>query len=173
MTSNKVKQMISCKDGWDKVIKKGEPITINHITSLVLYTDLSEYCTHFSSTFRQCCRHETLESLKKRNGNYWWQSKFIREAVECYGYDAYNEEVEYGYNQERGPFYSCIDVIVSVGEFGMRLRAPTSTTKGIGVAINFSKESGIIIALNNNGYMFADLVPFIDASWFSRYPDEV
>ena len=48
MTSNKVKETYANRKGWDKVIKKGDPMSINHITSLVLYTDLSKYCSRFS-----------------------------------------------------------------------------------------------------------------------------
>jgi len=145
-------------------------MTYSHMSSLILYTDLSSYCSNFSSTFRKSTRTETMESVKRRNSKYWWQSKFIREAVRFYGYDTHYPYIQ---NKERGPFYSGIDVILCVYSFSMRLRGPTSTSKHIEVAINFSKRTGIIIALNNTGYYQSHLLPFIDCSWFSRYPDEV
>ena len=174
MTSNKVKHMTACKGyyGWSNIIEEGEGITINHITSLILYTDLSEFSRNFSSTFRQCTRNETIQSIKRRNSKYWWQSKFITEAVKFYGYDSYGKHKGY-YNKERGPFYSGIDMILCVCSYSMRLRGPTSTSKHIEVAINFSKREGIIISLDNTGYQYANQLPFIDCSWFSRYPDEV
>ena len=168
ITSNKVKQMKAVPDYRIHYgIKKGTPITVNHITSLILYTDLSEYCTNFSSTFRKCGIYESIEDVKKRNSKYWWQAKFMREAIELYGYDTGR------HNKEGGPFYSGIDIILVMPEFSLRLRGPTSTSKHIEVSMNFSKRDGIIISLNNNGFQGADHLPFIDASWLSQYPDEV
>ena len=34
-------------------IEKGTPITKDHIISIILYCDFSEYCAKFSSTFRR------------------------------------------------------------------------------------------------------------------------
>ena len=172
MNSYRVKNMKAYKEGWDGAIKKNDALSMNHLISLILYTDLSAYCSNFSSTFRKCTRYETLESIKARNAKYWWQSKFIREAVRCYGYDTQSKS-GYGYNKETGPFYSGVDVVLCVEEFSMRLRGPTSTSKHIEVALNFSKRSGIILSLNNDGSKYSDRLPFINASWFSRYPDEV
>ena len=152
---------------WKELIKKGEPISKNHMTSLILYTDLSEYCSRFSSTFRQNTQYESLQSIKKRNGKYWWQSKYIREAVIFYGYD-HGE-----WNKERGPFYSGVDMLLCLEGFSLRLRGPTSTSKHIEVALKFSKREGIIMSLNNTGYHFAEDLPFLDCSWFSAFADEV
>ena len=173
MTSNKVKAMSSSLLGWDKVIKVGTPISIDHITALVLYTDLSEYCSHFSATFRKSTQYESFQSIKRRNAKYWWQSKLLREAITHYGLDTETEDYERDENEEKGPFYSGVDVVLCLQRFSLRLRGPTSTSKQLAVALKFSKKEGIIISLNNTGYHNDKYYPFLDCSWFSAFPDEV
>eukprot|EP01084_Bolivina_argentea_P245943 411689_1 len=86
-------------------IKKGETISLFHIQSVILYTDISELSTSFSSTFRAIYFGEHLKSIKKRNRNYYNLSKTLRETVECFG----NTGDEYGsinhIYYENGPFY--------------------------------------------------------------------
>ena len=72
MTSNKVKAMRSNNDGWDKEFEYDDAISRNHMTSLVLYTDLSEYCSSFSSTFRKSTKYESLESGSSFDSNSEW-----------------------------------------------------------------------------------------------------
>ena len=173
MTSAKVKKMKAYwhdyEPEWSNIIKRKDPPSINHISSLVLYTDLSEYCSRFSATFRKSTQYESLQSVKKRNGKYWWQSKYILETVRFYGI----KDGAFPANPEKGPFYSGVDVPLCLEGFSLRLRTPTSTSKQIAVALNFSKRNGIIISLNNTGYDGADQLPSIDCSWFSGFVDEV
>ena len=66
-------------------ISKGTPIAIDHLMSIIAYCDMDRYSTKFSSTFRKLKQEETMKSVKQRNRNYWWQSKLLKEAVQCYG----------------------------------------------------------------------------------------
>ena len=63
-----------------------QPIFIEHIQSLILYTDFSMLSSSFTSTFRKKYENESLESVKNRNSSYYWMSKFLIEAVNGYGY---------------------------------------------------------------------------------------
>ena len=81
-------------------------IKIGHIISIILYCDMDDYSRKFSESFRKLYPHETLHSVKKRNQKYYWQSRFFKEAVECYGSYGYNEEqTPHG---ENGPFCMCL-----------------------------------------------------------------
>eukprot|EP01083_Nonionella_stella_P154321 497117_1 len=60
-------------------------IKFEHLLSLVLYTDYIDLSTDFSSTFRKNNAFETLESMKRRNREYYWMSKWLRECVEMHG----------------------------------------------------------------------------------------
>ncbi len=70
-------------------IKKGEPILLWHIMSLLFYTDFTELSTSFSKTFLRMEAGESLKSVKERNSFYWWLSKYIIEAVNCYVNDGF------------------------------------------------------------------------------------
>eukprot|EP01083_Nonionella_stella_P254839 875311_1 len=60
-------------------------IKFEHLLSLVLYTDYIDLSTDFSSTFRKNNAFETLESMKRRNREYYWMSRWLRECVEMHG----------------------------------------------------------------------------------------
>eukprot|EP01084_Bolivina_argentea_P307572 531644_1 len=141
-------------------IKQYTPITIKHIMSIILYCDFSKYCCDFSSTFRKLQPYETLVSVKKRNQEFWWQSKLFREAVELYGSTGYNET--WNDKGENGPFYSGVNTVLIVSSFCIRLCSPTSTSKHIEVSLNFAKRDGIILQLNNNGHGLAFMLPFFN-----------
>ena len=84
----------------------------DHIMSLILYCDFDGYCSKFSSTFRQLSITESVEAVRKRNSAFWFQSKFLREAIEFYGTNG---------TGERGPFYSGVDRVLAIPQFAIRL----------------------------------------------------
>eukprot|EP01084_Bolivina_argentea_P047659 87841_1 len=152
-------------------ISKGNSITINHIISVILYCDFSEYCTAFSATFRAVKPLEPLTLIKKRNQEFWWQSKLFRETVEIYGKFGIKKENETK-NRENGPFYSGISAQLIIPQFCIRLCSPTSTSRHAEVAIKFAKRDGIIIQLNNTGFKGAAGLTLFDCSWLSKYAEE-
>ena len=82
-------------------IGNGSAISIDHIMSIILYCDMDKYSTKFSETFRKLYSHETIYSVKKRNQEYWWQSKLFIETVEYFGEYGVTEKNK---NGETGPF---------------------------------------------------------------------
>jgi len=151
-------------------IAKGTSITIGHIISVILYCDLSAYCSSFSGSFRKLWWYETMESVKKRNSEFWFQSKLFRESVEIFG--SYGLDSYFSRFEESGPFFSGVNRVMAIHQFLIRLSCPISTSKQMEVSMNFAKRSGIIITLNNDGHSNAYLTSFFDCSWLSRYPDE-
>ena len=130
---------------------------------------MDNYSTKFSETFRKIYSHETIHSVKKRNQEYWWQSKLFKETVELYGIRGYSEK--HDPDGQNGPFYTGVNCKLAIPEFNIRLYSPTSTSKQIEVSINFADQNGMIITLNNDAYL-STLLRFFDCSWISRYPDE-
>ena len=149
-------------------IPNGSPISSGHIISIIAYCDLSKYSTKFSETFRKIQLHENVHSVRKRNAEFWWQSKYIKETIEYYGIHG-NEESNSVH--EKGPFYSGVSCVLPIPEFQIRLYSPTSTSKQIEVSINFATRKGMIITFNNEE-MPAKWTQFFDCSWISRYPEE-
>ena len=82
-------------------IQSPAPISISHVTSIILYCDLTKYSTMFSESFRKLNSFETINSVRRRNEEFWWQSKLLKETVEYYGTDGMTEDNLGG---ERGPF---------------------------------------------------------------------
>ena len=149
-----------------------ESIKLEHVNSLILYCDYSAYCTEFSSTFRKMSPTESIESAKKRNSEFWWQSRLFREMVECYGLLNDDDLLSHVRKPECGPFYTGLNAVLAVPEFAIRLCSPTSTSKQIAVSLNFAKRKGMILQLNNPGTHVSAALPFFNVSWISRFSDE-
>ena len=137
--ANKVKQTTykELNDGYDFIvleygIKDGESPTLNHLLSLCLYTDVTALCTSFSMTFRAICKYESLSSIKNRNRNYYWMSRYLRETVQLFG--------SHGHQGLVGPFFSGLSFKLVFPEFQLRLCSPTSTSYHIEVALNFTND---------------------------------
>eukprot|EP01084_Bolivina_argentea_P097662 175561_1 len=63
-------------------VEEDTTLSFHHLLSILLYTDYSELCTDFSSSFRSAYPFEPVSSIKKRNQTYWWMAKGLREAVQ-------------------------------------------------------------------------------------------
>ena len=173
-------------------IKEGAALQMEHLLALLLYTDYTKHSASFSRSFRKKDAYESLASVRKRNSEYFWMSKRLREAVEYYGQRAkgdWNEQIassnremklksgDDGYAEPleilSGPFYTGMSVVMTVPNFNIRLCSPTSTSTSIAVAMKFSREKGMILGLNNPKYNLrcCHLRGF-DVSLVSRYSEE-
>ena len=141
-------------------IAEGQPITVEHIQSVLLYTDFTKLCSVFSASFRADHFGESLDSIKARNASWFEMSKLLRETVECFGNTKF---------QEKGPFYCGVNRLMVVPSFGMRLCSPTSTSKMVSVAIRFADTQGMVMRFNNDIY---GSVKFFDCSYVSAFTEE-
>ena len=139
-------------------IENGQPITVRHIQSVLLYTDFTKLCSVFSASFRADHFGESLDSIKSRNASWFEMSKLLRETVECFG----NTKA-----QEKGPFYCGVNRLMMVPSFGIRLCSPTSTSKVRSVAIRFADSHGMVMQFNNDRN-----VRFFDCSFVSAFTEE-
>merc|ERR1719474_555187 len=98
-------------------IEANDPIQSHHICSIILYCDFTAFCSRFSSTFRKLDRWETIDSVKERNAEFYWQSRYFREAVELFG--------DNGAEGNRGPFFCGVDRVMVLRSFRLRLCGPT------------------------------------------------
>ena len=144
-------------------IKPDSPITLNHILSVLFYTDMTSLSTTFSSTFRSLHSDDTLDDIFRRNQEYYHWSKLIRETVQIFG-------TAVGI-KKRDAFYTGISYM-TVPSFVIRLCAPTSTTKQFEVAMNFSTENGIIMQINNGSIVHSQYLRYFDCSWLSCFNEE-
>ena len=164
----------------------GYTMELYHIMSLICYTDFSQLCTEWTSTFRQIYIGESQESINLRQKCYYHLSKSLYEMVQYFGVachgklDFVNERGEseetsgiyVSWVDEMGPFFCGMSVQMPLPSFNINLNSPTSTSRAKEVAFRFSGEDGILITFNNNGLHENDRTAFFDASWLSRYKEE-
>merc|ERR1719334_2806135 len=137
----------------------GDELRVEHLHSLLLYTDFTALCTDFSSSFRAVYRGESLESIKERNGRYHHFAKHLKELVMYFGVCGIGDVDyrQYGQkdacydskNHSKGPFYCGMSCVLNIPQFSIRLNGPTSTSLRIEVAMRFGGVEGMIIQLNN------------------------
>ena len=166
--TNMAKKMVAKQSYGYPVIKlfydidDGVIISFNHLLSLCLYTDLSESSTHFSATFRKLNNFESLESVKERNRNYYFMSKYLRECIQLYG-EGWMDT----------PVFCGLSRIFHFPEFDIRLCAPSSTTYHREVAIKFLGDGdGIVVKLKNEGMNYHDYLRGFSCSWISASKEE-
>ena len=178
MQTAKVKSMISAQYAECKLhyqIGETQPISIEHLLSIILRCDWTELCTRFSSTFRRIQPFEELICVKRRNAEFAILSRLIRETVEYYGQRGmgdYDPGVEEYVNKVNGPFYCGMDMCMMIPQFVIRLCGPISITKQIEVAQRFAGDTGMIMQFNNSGHCNANRLSIFDCSWISNYSGE-
>ena len=168
----------------------GDVMTLNHLIAIICYTDFSELCTEWTSTFRAIYFGESQESIKLRQESYYHLSKYLYEIVQyfgvyCHGIGCSDSTLksatrvitDYGYESVSwcdvdGPFFCGMNNKMTFPSFNIRLNAPTSTSCHKEIALRFSGEDGILIQFNNTGLQKNHKTGFFDASWISRYKEE-
>lgn len=167
MNSNRTKKMKAQPMGWSIYygISKGSPVSADHLRAICLYCDYTELSSIFSKSFRKIEAEEHLEAVKERNVPFWWMSKRLRETVEIFGIDGSGE------GRIRGPFYSGVCFVALVSSFYISLKAPTSMTMLLEIALRFSGEHGIILKLHNDRAP-GKYTRILDTQWISSYREE-
>eukprot|EP01084_Bolivina_argentea_P206397 352413_1 len=143
-------------------IKRNSTITLNHILSVLLYTNHTDLSSQFSRSFRKLSPSETDDALKKRHSEYYNWAKTLREAVECWG--TYLIQAE-----SINAFYHGISCQMLFDGFNKRFCAPTSTTLQYSTAVMFANQgNGIVITIKNNVTVSA----FYNCVSWSDFPGE-
>ena len=73
LKSKKVRKMTAKRAIWGTTtgqIKKGQPLSQQHLCSVILYCDFIDLCTAFSATFRLQNVFEDINSLKSRHSKF-------------------------------------------------------------------------------------------------------
>ena len=147
-------------------------MSVEHVLSIILYTDYDELSYNFSSTFRRKPSADDENKsvtqihseLKHRNAEYWYWSKALREAVELWGMPLNSSKNKYK-TFYHGSSYLIFDKMAA------KFSSPTSTTTSIQVATIFAKEKGLILELEQYSGYGADLTYF-DVNFISAFSNE-
>ena len=116
-------------------------------------------------------RYEPLKITKRRNQQYYYMSKRLKELVQVFGrrnspfggYSSYNFH---------GPYYSGISFLASFPAYKIRLCSPTSTTDQIEIATKFAGGVGVVVTFMNDLHDNRLWMRRYESSYISAFPEE-
>merc|ERR1719216_576454 len=83
-------------------IKEGQPLSQQHLCSVILYCDFGLLCTAFSKTLRLENVFEDLESLILRHSKFAHFGQLLTETVIDYGINGKRNSYDYDVDHENG-----------------------------------------------------------------------
>eukprot|EP01084_Bolivina_argentea_P067419 122777_1 len=162
---DRIKQIVSNGNNTDiYAIKSGDPLTLNHLISIKLYTDFSSLCDVFCKAFRlrKITEHqyERIQSLETRNSKIANWCRLLIEAVQAYG--------KLRTNNVR--YYRGLTLEFMFPRFVTRYNVPLSTTTDFIKAAEFAQRNGngLIMELK----VYNEFVSALNTSPISIFPEE-
>eukprot|EP01084_Bolivina_argentea_P094408 169716_1 len=144
-------------------ILRNESIGIRHVLAIILYTDMSEFCTDFRSTYRQINDEIDDDQVVKRHIQLYFYARCLSEAIEFFG-----EEM----NTKTTVFHG-LNCPMKFEHFNTYFHQPISTTTDKNVAKSFSTGFGIILVLKSGVKKSVSTSPkYLEVSLLSDFPHE-
>ena len=144
----------------------GQCLTLNHLISLILYTDFKELCHRFVGTFCRLHPNENEQSFKRRKREYYFWSKLLRESVELFGTPVSESKLSV--------FYVAISNPIIFDSFSARFCRPTSTTSQLQI-VSMCTNNGMILELQATSEIatfYQGLLKFFNCSLLSQFGEE-
>ena len=104
-------------DAYSFEIPNGSPLKPHHLYAVIAYCDYTAFCTAFSGTFRKIKHDESVASVNKRNGKFYFCSRYLRELVTYYGAMHGHERFPPQNGQESGPFFTGMNIVLNLPQF--------------------------------------------------------
>eukprot|EP01083_Nonionella_stella_P219456 786118_1 len=146
-------------------IIRNEPIGIRHVVAIVMYTDLSKFCTAFRSTYRKLDHEVDERQVTQRHRELYYYSRSMFEAIEFFGSMMHSQM----------KVYHGLSSVMHFDQFSAFFHQPISTTTDYAVALRFSRGYGIILTLKSGGIAENDprkIPKYLSVSWMSQFPEE-
>eukprot|EP01084_Bolivina_argentea_P011145 20824_1 len=146
-------------------IIRNQLIGLRHILSIVIYTDITDFCTTYRSTYRKIKSDRSEEDVRRRHVQLFFYSRAIFEAIEYFGKPMETDlKVYHGLNK-----------VMNFSQFTAYFNQPVSTTTELNTAVQFAAGAGIILTLKSGAEYFNDenkIPKYLPVSWLSRFPNE-
>lgn len=175
----------------DYNIMRNEPIQVRHILAIVVYTDMSDFCTAFRATYRRLDKEHNDSQVSERHLQLYHFARSLYEAAEFFG-RAMTPDLT---------LYHGLNKVLYFSKFTEYFKQPISTTpsfqKGIeslfvtlshedrsrfriyplinDSALEFSRGKGIILCLKSAALNYHDpsqIPKFLSVAWLSSFPNE-
>ena len=145
-------------------IGNNQVLRIEHIMSIMLYTDHQHLSLEFAMSFRRKSMMETENDFKAKKSEYANWDKFLRECVELYGTKMETNKWK--------TFYTGISSQIVFNQFRVNMHCPISASRQLSVIMMFGQEDdGIIIDLGQAPQP-GNILKCFNCSLFSCYAEE-
>eukprot|EP01084_Bolivina_argentea_P134273 236867_1 len=141
-------------------IKAGTPISLQHLLSILFYTDVLILTTKMKIVCRKINPNETDDDVKKRHVEYVNWLKSMAETLIFYGNRFTINDIA---------IYQGLNGMFLFDQFKAQFHIPTSATTDIGQAVGFAKVHGIVLQF---GGLDSIGTPYFDTASISAYPHE-
>eukprot|EP01083_Nonionella_stella_P147355 464799_1 len=145
-------------------IIRNEFIGLRHLFALIVYVDMTAFCTHFRRTYRKLSSQKN-EDVTGRHLELYYYARALYESIEFFG----------EYMSEDLKVYHGLDHVLLFSKFTTYFNSPISTTRDLIIANQFSQGRGIILTLEAaTGYLSGkhEKAKYVSVSWLSSYPNE-
>eukprot|EP01084_Bolivina_argentea_P058044 105984_1 len=146
-------------------IIRNQAIGICHILAIIIYTDISKFCTGFRKTYRKIKYEIDEEAVTNRHKQLYYYARSLFESVELFGQEM----------STKMSVYHGLNVEMKFRHFTEYFNQPMSTTTSFKTAQEFSQGIGIILELKSAAkYMNActKKPKYLSVSFLSSFPKE-
>mmetsp|Transcript_28898 Transcript_28898/g.45775 ORF Transcript_28898/g.45775 Transcript_28898/m.45775 type:complete len:410 (-) Transcript_28898:5-1234(-) len=144
---------------------RNQPAGICHVLALILYIDISAFCTKFRETYRRIGDETEEHQVEGRHKQLYNYGRFLYEAIEFFGKRMENKlEVYHGLNR-----------VLYFGEFTAYFNQPISTTPRRHIADRFANAGGIVLTLKTGAQRDGETEKspkYIEVTGISAFPEE-
>eukprot|EP01084_Bolivina_argentea_P137016 241312_1 len=146
-------------------IKPDDKISLDHLLSILFYTDLSELPLKMKTACREMLQNETINSIKKRHREFTHWLKLLSETIIFYG-----NTLSYTDNDQFSVYHGLNQQLL-FESFTINLFTPTSTTTDMHQAFKFvaNNKDGVVLKLGAANCIGAG---YFDTSALSSFGNE-
>jgi len=145
-------------------VDNNDELHVEHIMSVMLYTDHPYLSSEFTMNCRERGAKETFEAYKARIREYAEWNRSLRETVELYGTTMQASELK--------TFYTGLSSQIVFNQFRLKICSPLSTSPQLSVIMLFGQnDDGIIIDLGQSAQP-GNTLKYFNCSLFSCYGEE-
>eukprot|EP01084_Bolivina_argentea_P199100 340752_1 len=137
-----------------------QPITMDHVLALIIYSNFSELCTHFRETYRKISQNESIQDQIKRHSLFANLARLLYEAYVFFG----------STDSKITLLYHGISIELLFKTLYCTFDAPTSTTTASSVAEQFGGGAGVVLELETSDS--TKYIKTLDMSLFSCFERE-
>eukprot|EP01084_Bolivina_argentea_P170506 295447_1 len=136
-------------------------ITVEHILSVLIYSNYDILQYEFTKTYRPIHQNESHESICKRHEEFYFLGNYLNQTVHRLGKNIHKGTIKSFY-------HGITEKLLFSLQKGAKIESPLSTSSSMEVAINFTANKGLLVEFG------CDVMNAIGLSvaWCSDFPNE-